>query len=127
MILSLLSHISVSFSFLQQNSNKNTHTNHTNHKTPSSPSPSPSPPSPSPPSPFSSILPAQTQRQESSVKWSSVKPPSPERLLAYEALEEVPDDVELNHALLDRVVVCKLNGGLGTTMGCRGPKSKLFP
>jgi UDP-N-acetylglucosamine pyrophosphorylase len=65
------------------------------------------------------------QRQESSVKWSSVKPPSPERLLTYEALEEVPDDVELNHALLDRVVVCKLNGGLGTTMGCRGPKSCL--
>ena len=45
--------------------------------------------------------------------------------MAYEALEEVPDDVELNHALLDRVVVCKLNGGLGTTMGCRGPKSCL--
>ena len=64
-------------------------------------------------------------RQEASVKWSNVKPPSKERLLQYEALENVPDDVELNHALLDRVVVCKLNGGLGTTMGCRGPKSCL--
>ena len=64
-------------------------------------------------------------RQESSVKWSNVKPPPPERLMQYDSLEEVPDDVELNHALLDRVVVCKLNGGLGTTMGCRGPKSCL--
>ena len=64
-------------------------------------------------------------KQERSVKWSNVKPPSAERLIQYETLEDVPDDVELNHALLDRVVVCKLNGGLGTTMGCRGPKSCL--
>ena len=25
--------------------------------------------------------------------------------------------------MLDKLVVVKLNGGLGTTMGCRGPKS----
>ena len=64
-------------------------------------------------------------RQESSVKWSNVQPPAPERLMQYSSLEEVPDDTELTHALLDRVVVCKLNGGLGTTTGCRGPKSCL--
>ena len=28
-------------------------------------------------------------------------------------------------ALLDRLVVVKLNGGLGTSMGCKGPKSTI--
>ncbi|VDM81528.1 unnamed protein product [Strongylus vulgaris] len=46
----------------------------------------------------------------------------------------IADDVQRNHAdlasfdptrkdVLDRLVVVKLNGGLGTTMGCDGPKS----
>lgn len=28
-------------------------------------------------------------------------------------------------SLLDRLVVVKLNGGLGTSMGCKGPKSTI--
>jgi UTP--glucose-1-phosphate uridylyltransferase len=31
--------------------------------------------------------------------------------------------VELDENLLDKLAVLKLNGGLGTTMGCVGPKS----
>lgn len=27
------------------------------------------------------------------------------------------------HTMLDKLVVVKLNGGLGTSMGCKGPKS----
>ena len=64
-------------------------------------------------------------KQEASVKWDHVKPPPDEKIYQYKALEEVPGDMELTNALLDRLVVCKLNGGLGTTMGCRGPKSCL--
>jgi UTP--glucose-1-phosphate uridylyltransferase len=31
-------------------------------------------------------------------------------------------DLDATKALLDKLVVLKLNGGLGTTMGCTGPK-----
>ena len=31
-------------------------------------------------------------------------------------------DLEETKKLLDKLVVLKLNGGLGTTMGCTGPK-----
>lgn len=31
-------------------------------------------------------------------------------------------DLETTRKLLDKLVVLKLNGGLGTTMGCTGPK-----
>lgn len=33
-----------------------------------------------------------------------------------------PENNEVK-ALLDKLVVVKLNGGLGTSMGCHGPKS----
>lgn len=46
-----------------------------------------------------------------------------------EPLEDLPDADELTEVadpeLLDRVVVLKLNGGLGTSMGMTGPKSLL--
>jgi len=46
-----------------------------------------------------------------------------------EPLEDLPDADELTEVadsqLLDRVVVVKLNGGLGTSMGMTGPKSLL--
>jgi UTP--glucose-1-phosphate uridylyltransferase len=67
----------------------------------------------------------QNEHASSTFKWDKVKPPAAERLQEYGALDDVPEDVDLTHALLDRLVVCKLNGGLGTTMGCRGPKSCL--
>jgi UTP--glucose-1-phosphate uridylyltransferase len=34
----------------------------------------------------------------------------------------VSQDVAETKNLLDKLVVLKLNGGLGTTMGCTGPK-----
>lgn len=41
-------------------------------------------------------------------------------------LEELPEpDAERARAVLDRLVVLKLNGGLGTSMGLAGPKSLL--
>ena len=65
------------------------------------------------------------QNTSTRFNWDRVKPPPEERLRDYSSLDGVPDDSELIHAMLDRLVVCKLNGGLGTTMGCRGPKSRL--
>ena len=34
----------------------------------------------------------------------------------------LPDQSDIK-SLLEKLVVVKLNGGLGTTMGCEGPKS----
>ncbi len=43
--------------------------------------------------------------------------------IEYSDLEEpLPEDAK---KLLDQLVVVKLNGGLGTTMGCKGPKSAI--
>jgi len=41
----------------------------------------------------------------------------------YNSIPECPEDYNLTHELLNKIAVLKLNGGLGTTMGCRGPKS----
>lgn len=42
-----------------------------------------------------------------------------------EDIPPCPDDAPLLHALLDKLVILKLNGGLGTTMGCSFPKSAI--
>ena len=41
--------------------------------------------------------------------------------MPFVGIEEVP--TESIHSLLSKLVVVKLNGGLGTGMGCTGPKS----
>jgi UTP--glucose-1-phosphate uridylyltransferase len=49
--------------------------------------------------------------------WDKIKPPAPSQILKY---EQVPN---LDKSILNKLAVLKLNGGLGTTMGCVGPKS----
>eukprot|EP01126_Amoeba_proteus_P003185 TRINITY_DN1104_c0_g2_i2.p1 TRINITY_DN1104_c0_g2~~TRINITY_DN1104_c0_g2_i2.p1 ORF type:complete len:531 (-),score=115.22 TRINITY_DN1104_c0_g2_i2:135-1586(-) len=55
------------------------------------------------------------------VKWSAIEPPPAEFLRPYDRLNEC--NGEEIHALAQKLVVVKLNGGLGTSMGCKGPKS----
>lgn len=43
-------------------------------------------------------------------------------LLSYSELDSQMDDERI-HEILNKLVVLKLNGGLGTSMGCKGPKS----
>ncbi|CAD6568673.1 MAG: UTP-glucose-1-phosphate uridylyltransferase [Cyphobasidiales sp. Tagirdzhanova-0007] len=50
--------------------------------------------------------------------WERIKPPKPEQVVAYKDLKNTKDP-----SILDKLAVLKLNGGLGTTMGCVGPKS----
>ncbi|XP_078178304.1 UTP--glucose-1-phosphate uridylyltransferase-like isoform X1 [Carex rostrata] len=57
------------------------------------------------------------------INWSKIQTPTDELLLPYETLPPSPQDPEEIKKLLDKLVVLKLNGGLGTTMGCTGPKS----
>ncbi|PIA63931.1 hypothetical protein AQUCO_00201330v1 [Aquilegia coerulea] len=57
------------------------------------------------------------------VDWSKIKTPTDEIVVPYDSLKPTPEDPAETKALLDKLVVLKLNGGLGTTMGCTGPKS----
>ena len=55
------------------------------------------------------------------MNWESIKPPPPGMVQAYGGLSE-PTAEELTK-LTEKLAVLKLNGGLGTSMGCKGPKS----
>ncbi|KAL9427957.1 hypothetical protein AB3S75_030024 [Citrus x aurantiifolia] len=57
------------------------------------------------------------------VEWSKIQTPTDEIVVPYDILAPVPEDPAETKKLLDKLVVLKLNGGLGTTMGCTGPKS----
>ena len=48
---------------------------------------------------------------------------SPEKIVAYKDLSECPKKEFTD--ILSKLAVVKLNGGLGTTMGCVGPKSAI--
>ncbi|CAF3924585.1 unnamed protein product, partial [Rotaria magnacalcarata] len=58
---------------------------------------------------------------QASIDWQDIQPPPPETVIPYAKLTE--QEIEDTKSLLDKLIVIKLNGGLGTTMGCQGPKS----
>ncbi|CAK9781315.1 putative UTP-glucose-1-phosphate uridylyltransferase [Cutaneotrichosporon oleaginosum] len=51
------------------------------------------------------------------IDWEKIQPPKPEQVRPYKVLDKV------DPSILNKLAVLKLNGGLGTTMGCVGPKS----
>ncbi|PVV04775.1 hypothetical protein BB560_000711 [Smittium megazygosporum] len=55
--------------------------------------------------------------------WEKVKSPKPEYVIPYNQINPAKKD-EVS-SLLNKLAVIKLNGGLGTTMGCVGPKSAI--
>ncbi|XP_008315443.1 UTP--glucose-1-phosphate uridylyltransferase-like isoform X2 [Cynoglossus semilaevis] len=57
-----------------------------------------------------------------SLEWSKIKRPPEEVIQPYEKIKAkgLPDDIRTS---LNKLAVVKLNGGLGTSMGCKGPKS----
>ncbi|KAJ2775808.1 UTP-glucose-1-phosphate uridylyltransferase [Coemansia javaensis] len=55
--------------------------------------------------------------------WDKVRGPKPEDVIGYADLEQ--KNVRDVAPLLSKLAVLKLNGGLGTTMGCVGPKSAI--
>ncbi|TDH66723.1 hypothetical protein CCR75_005974 [Bremia lactucae] len=59
------------------------------------------------------------------IDWNSVKPPTNSMMMSKASIENCPSDMNLRHELLDKLVILKLNGGLGTTLGCEGPKSAI--
>lgn len=65
----------------------------------------------------SAFTPGNSEKLE--IDWSKVIPLTDKEMVPYDALPE-PEDVQ---EILSKLVVIKLNGGLGTTMGCTYPKS----
>jgi len=57
-----------------------------------------------------------------SVLWDKIEPLPNDAVVNYESLSQ-PTDKEKIRSMLNQLVVVKLNGGLGTSMGCTGPKS----
>ncbi|KAJ3047536.1 UTP-glucose-1-phosphate uridylyltransferase [Rhizophlyctis rosea] len=55
------------------------------------------------------------------LNWSEVKSPAPEQVISYKSLPGA--NADQTSQFLSKLAVLKLNGGLGTTMGCVGPKS----
>ncbi|KAG0440513.1 UTP--glucose-1-phosphate uridylyltransferase [Dictyocoela muelleri] len=55
------------------------------------------------------------------IKWSEIKTPL-DKIVRY---EDLSDQFSQPEVLLEKLAVLKLNGGLGTTMGCVGPKSAI--
>jgi len=53
--------------------------------------------------------------------WGTLRSPDPKRLLHRNSLPS-PSETQARQAL-SKLAVCKLNGGLGTSMGCDSPKS----
>ncbi|CAL5869235.1 uncharacterized protein PFLUO_LOCUS3463 [Penicillium psychrofluorescens] len=53
-----------------------------------------------------------------SVNWDRIAPPQPSQVVGYEDL-----GADASVEFLNKLAVVKLNGGLGTSMGCVGPKS----
>ncbi len=57
------------------------------------------------------------------IHWNQLTSPPAESILNYEKLNAVSQDE--TRSLLSELAVCRLNGGLGTSMGCVGPKSAI--
>jgi len=59
--------------------------------------------------------------KDSKIRWNEIAPPKG-KIVDYQVLEDHPEDAR---SLLGKLAVLKLNGGLGTTMGMKGPKSAI--
>ncbi|GAU99119.1 hypothetical protein RvY_10163 [Ramazzottius varieornatus] len=58
----------------------------------------------------------------SAIQWEKIEPLPQNAVIPYDKLQKPEDPSTIAH-MLSKLVVVKLNGGLGTSMGCTGPKS----
>ncbi|KMZ76338.1 UTP--glucose-1-phosphate uridylyltransferase [Zostera marina] len=72
---------------------------------------------------FVSLVARSLSGEAQPIEWSKIQTPTDEVVVPYDTLATPSEDPETTKKLLDKLVVLKLNGGLGTTMGCTGPKS----
>lgn len=72
---------------------------------------------------FSKIFARYLKTRSDKIDWEKISPSPAEMMVEYESLEE-PDGESVSE-ILNKLAVLKLNGGLGTSMGCSGPKSSI--
>ncbi|CAN6975031.1 unnamed protein product [Brassica oleracea var. botrytis] len=72
---------------------------------------------------FISLVSRYLSGEAQHIEWSKIQTPTDEIVVPYDKMANVSEDVSETKYLLNKLVVLKLNGGLGTTMGCTGPKS----
>lgn len=60
-------------------------------------------------------------RNKPQISWEQLQPPNDEEVISYDRLK-APEPAQICD-MLNKLVIVKLNGGLGTSMGCTGPKS----
>lgn len=70
---------------------------------------------------FATLFTRFLEEQGPSVEWDRIEKLPSDAVRDYKTLE-IPT-TDLVHSMLQKLVVIKLNGGLGTSMGCHGPKS----
>lgn len=63
------------------------------------------------------------RRLKRPINWDKVKALPSRMLISYSDLETCPNDAMLEHDLLQKLAIVKLNGGRGASMECSGPKS----
>ncbi|KAI8120884.1 UTP--glucose-1-phosphate uridylyltransferase [Lucilia cuprina] len=70
---------------------------------------------------FSDLFGRFLQEEGPSIDWNKIQKLPENAVMDYGSLK-APKNEQIR-AMLDKLVVIKLNGGLGTSMGCHGPKS----
>ncbi len=72
---------------------------------------------------FKEVFAAFLKQRGKVIDWSLINPPPKHMIVPYAELKDCKDTKK--QEILSKLVVLKLNGGLGTTMGCVGPKSAI--
>ncbi|KAI6191976.1 UTP--glucose-1-phosphate uridylyltransferase [Aphelenchoides bicaudatus] len=70
---------------------------------------------------FKSLF-ARFLRGKTAIEWKKIQPLDEGAIISYDNLSTTIDNSVISE-MLSKLVVVKLNGGLGTSMGCKGPKS----
>ena len=71
---------------------------------------------------FASLFGRFLQEDGPSVEWKRMQKLPEDAVKEYSSLQTPSNNAEIRE-MLNKLVVVKLNGGLGTSMGCHGPKS----
>lgn len=70
---------------------------------------------------FLNLFKRYLETKNQTIDWDKIKSPSDDKIVRLENLKQSSHSKEL----AQKLCVLKLNGGLGTTMGCVGPKSAI--
>lgn len=62
-----------------------------------------------------------SSRNRTQIDWDNIRAPRDDAIISYANLDR-PEPHEISD-MLETLIIVKLNGGLGTSMGCTGPKS----